>query len=247
VGTYVSEEDVEALTQITINESSVPTSTQVSAWITQVEARVEERALGSHTATDEYIDVPAYTSNTGIYNYRYNSDTDIVQFGDPQSPNIVPLTSIRRPLISITKLEKNDEDYTESPNWVELTEGPADGADYLLLRSGGKQHGYALYFIDNPPKPGPKRLRISYSYGHNVSTSILKEYCTKLVAVNVLEARMGTSSVDGLSYLDAGAFGVAMNTRYVERIQRWLEDIREIEDRYFPDDSEKGGVPHVVL
>jgi len=247
MGTYTSEEAVEAITGISITDTSTPTSSQVAEWITEVEARIEERALGLHTATDEYIDVPEYNRGSGIYNFTYQADDDTVRIGSADKAHIVPLTNIRRPLISITKLEKNDESYTSTPNWVELTEGPGDGADFLLLKGGKKQHGYALYFVDNPPRYGPKRLRINYTFGHNVNSSILKEYCTKLVAVNVLEARMGSNQIDSLSYIDGGALGVAMNTRYEERIKRWLDDIREIEERYFPDESTGGGIPHVLI
>jgi len=247
MGTYVSEEDIENLTQLTFTTTSKPTSAHVNQIISEVEAKIIDRQLGVHRATNEYIDVPWGTEGKGVYNWVYDSDTDNIQFGESLKGAIVPLTNIRRPLIQIITLEKNDEAYTNTPSWEALTEGPADGADYLLLTGGPKQNGYAIVFVDNSPVSGPKRLRVTYDYGHNINSEILKTYCKKYVGIDVLQERMGTSSTDQLGYLDAGGFGLAMNQRYVERIDQWKADITDIEERHFPKDAQKGGVAFVVM
>lgn len=244
---YCSETDVEALTQITISSSTTPTSIQLAQWIDWAEARVTENSLGRHTITDEYLDIPSYTEKEGVYNWEYNSDQDRISFGENLNGLIIPFTNSRRPIISINHLYKNDQSYSSAASWTELTEGPGDGSDFLLLKGGGKQQGYAIYIYDNAPVSGPKRLKLDYDYGLNLANSILKEYCTKLVSINVLQARMGTSSIDGLSYLDGGDMGTSLNTRYRERIEEWKADVAEIERRFFPEDSHKAGIPHVVI
>jgi len=72
---YTSESLVEAITQIDITDSTNPSSSQVLTWIEEVEKEVEERRLGSHTATDVYIDVPGTEEVEGYYSATYKAKT----------------------------------------------------------------------------------------------------------------------------------------------------------------------------
>lgn len=240
MGTYTDEVRVEAASTVTISDSSAPSSSQVSTWIQEVEAWVAEKALGSHTATNEYLDVPHHGEEEKLYNWDYNIKNERLVFHEGQVFR-VPLTGLKRPLISITSLAKNDEAYDQAASWDTLTEGPGEDSSFILRQTGSKQHGYELVFYDNQPLPGPKRLRLTYFYGHNISGDILSEYCSKVVAIEVLAHRMGTNSVDGLSYVDAGDFGVAFNTRYVERIERLQKRVDEIKAEFFPQPGERAG------
>lgn len=247
MGAYTDTTKIYGLTRVTLTSSSVPSINEVNQWITEVEGGIVDKGLGVHTATDELIDVPSKNSGESVYNYEYNSDQDIISFGENLNGVTIPLTNARRPIISVNHLYKNDNSYTATPEWEELAQGPADGSEYLLLKGGDKQHGYALYIYNNAPLPGPQRLKMDYTYGLNINNGILSEYCTKLVAITILQARMGTNSIDGLAYVDGGDLGVAFNTRYAERISEWRTDIADIESKYFPQDQRKAGIPHIVI
>lgn len=234
---YTSEALVEAITQIDITNSSSPSSDQVSTWIEEVEKEVEERRLGSHTASDVYIDVPSLRESSGYYDVTYRAKTgQLFILTSMGAGRLVPLTNIKGPIISITSLYKNDKDPSQEPDWVELTEGPGDGSDFILLQatSGSKVYGYALWIYDNFPLPGPKRLKMTYTFGYNIDEKILQEWCTLKVAIKVLQAKMGTSSGEGLSEFAGGDLGTYIPTQYQTRISLFKQRIVEIEATYFP-------------
>ena len=241
---YTTEAKVEALTQVTISTTSVPSTGQVSVWIDEVSSEIVERGLSTHVATDQYLDIPLVGEGSGVYEPSYNVKSGILRFNEGEG-NIVPLRNIHHPIISITSLYKNDQSYTGAASWEELTEGPGASSHFLLLESD--ERGYALWFYDDQPLAGPKRVKLTYTYGLAVPNNILARWATRKVAIDVLEARMGTNSVDGLSYIDAGDFGVSLNTRYRERIEEWRTDIEDIEKKYFPKDTENSRPVYTVF
>jgi len=244
--TYTSEAKIEAVTALSITDTSVPTTAQVAVWITEIEADITERALGSHTATDNYLDVPEKNEGNELYEWSYTADTDRLRF-DEGGTRYVPVTNARRPIIAITSLYKNDESLDSAASWTQLTEGPGASSSFILRQSGDKQHGYVLEFYDNLPSPGPKRIKWTHTYGENISSDTLSRWATLKVAIKVLVARMGTSSTDNLSYIDAGDFGMQMNTRYKERIQEFKDEIQDIEDKHFPSKEDRAGPSYVVF
>ena len=235
MGTWAQISDVEAYTQFTASSITTPSLQEETEWLAQAETEIEENSLGEHLIENIYLDVPSRETNRGVYDAEWDSKADHLYTQIGKRGLIVPLTNIKRPLLKITILEKNDEDYSADTDWTELTEGPADGASYIILESGDKQHGYALMFFDNYPLYGPKRLRLSYQYGENINTGILREWVAKTVAVNVLGALMGTNSPTGLRILDMGGdVPFVYNTNYKDRILEYKTRLKEIEDKYFP-------------
>lgn len=228
---YISETLVEGQTQIDIGASTRPTTTQVLVWIEEIETGIVERALGSHTATDEYWDVPAQPVSAETYEPVYHVKTERLTI-DGEGGLIVPLINAKKPIISITSLAKNDEALDDAPDWETLVEGPAAGSEFVLLKSGTKALTYALFIYDNTPLPGPKRLKATYQYGWNVSSAILQEYCTLGVSIKVLEARRGTSQADGLTEL-TGDLGTYIPAQYESRINQWKSRMVDIEQKHF--------------
>ena len=248
---FTSEEDVESLTQLTITDASVPTSTELLDFIQQVEARVTERGLATHTAPDIYVDVPTQESVGSEYNWARQSYSRFVyrirqgQFNfNTASGLIIPLGNIQHPVIAVTTIHKNDEYPDDAPSWDLLVQwnGVVDDSSFMLLKNTENQrrYGYAIFMYNAFPIVGPKRLKMTYTYGYNVDTEILKEWCTYQAAIKTLEARMGTNSVDGLSWAaDSGDLGQFVNTQYAERISLMRLRIAEIEIDHFPTDQEE--------
>jgi len=235
MGTYATLEDVKSHTQFTTSTTTTPTTQQVTEWLEQAEDEIEENSLAEHILENIYLDVPTEKSDHGVYDQEYNVSTGTLTTNTDQRTLHVPLTNIRKPLREIIKLEKNDEAYSDAPNWTTLTEGPADGSSFLLRQSGDKQQGYMLVFYDNPPLAGPKRIRLTYKYGHNVKTGIIREWVSRTVAVKVLQALMGSNSVTGLQMIDMGGdVPFIYNTNYKDRLAENMRRLNEIEEKYFP-------------
>jgi hypothetical protein len=234
---YTSIERVKDLTQVDIHDTSVPTQRAVYRWIEEIENEITERALGNHTVTNQYVDIPII-EGTAISHTQWTYDVEDAKFRfDIDRGTIVPLANVKHPFIAITTLETNDQDPEDAPSWTTLTEGPADGSSFILLQTGRKDWGYAIWFYDNYPYEGPKRLRIDYTYGWNVDPDILSYWATLMASVRVLIARMGSSSISGLGWLEGGDLGTHTNTQYESRI-RWMYSERDrIEIEYFPSEA----------
>ena len=160
---YTSEEKVEDLLQITIDDSSVPTSTQLLDIIERVEKEMDARLLGSYTSTDELVD---------------SDGKPFIQ------PNFLPI-------ISVVSLYVNGANPNQTPSWTQLTEGPGEGSSFIVVKKNfaGKLLGIGLYFYDNIPIRGKARIKITYDYGFNFDGKLLEEYATKRVALEVLMVR----------------------------------------------------------
>lgn len=232
---YTSLDKVESITRVSFTQSSVPTRADVLSWVEQIESRVEARALGSHTATDQYIDVPMAEEIYPDYTWYYEVEDAKLRF-EVEGGVVVPLGGVKYPIISVTSLYKNDEDYDSTPDWEQLTEwdGSSDDTDFMLLTTGRRDSGYALWFYDDEPEPGPKRLKATYTYGYNIDADILDDWCGLYTSIKVLTARMGSNEDSGLSMLEGGDLGVHINTNYKDRIEELRRQIVEIEIEYFP-------------
>lgn len=224
---------MEGITQVTITTTSTPTTAQTLSWLEEIETGVVDRRLGSHSATDVYVDVPEQADVGPEYNAEFRAQTGRLWIRTAMGAGrFVPLLNVKTPVVSISSLSKNDEDLEDAPVWDALTEGPASGSSFVLLQSDNL--GYALFFYDNLPLPGLRRIRMTYNYGYNVSSKVLQEYCTLGVAVKVLEARRGTSSGDGLSEFSGGTLGTYVPTQYESRIAGFRVRMAEIEKQHFP-------------
>jgi len=224
---------VEGLTQITIDATTSPSTNETLDFIEEIETDVKERNLYTRTATDEYVDVAPTSAYPGSYNVSWDIKRDSLSFTGAEGV-IVTLPNVKRPIISITTLSKNDEAPDDTASWDALTEGPADGSSFILLTTGNKASGYALWFYDNIPLAGPKRLKMTYTYGHNLNTEVLDRYSTLGVGIKVLQARRGTSAADGLTEFDGGTMGVFVPTQYSTRIAEYRDEMKEIEKNHFP-------------
>lgn len=233
---YTSPEHVSEVTQITIDDNSVPKYETVLRWCEQIERRIIERRLGNHSAIASYIDVPYAEEPTDTYQIYYEASTDKLSLVYPRGGILVPLGAVKSPIISITKLWKNDESFDDAPVWEALVEwdGSTADSDYMLLKSGLKDSGYALWFYEDLPEFGPNRLRLKYYYGYNIHTKILGDWCSLKVGIKILLARMGTNKSSGLGMLEGDELGVFMSTNYRERIAEMRAQVDEIEAMYFP-------------
>jgi hypothetical protein len=238
MGIYTDEAKVESMLQLTITSSSIPTTSEVAKWISQSESSIADRSLGIHESGDVYIDVPGV--DVGHRNdWVYSARTGVLRF-DMGKGMVVPLVDMKTPIVSITSLAKNDSSPEAAPSWDALTgwDGSSSGTNYMLMKAGDRQLGYAIWFYDDYPMQGLNRVKLNYTFGHNVDSEIIGQYCTYDVAIKVLMARMGTNEPDGLSMLEGGALGSFVPRQYQERIAEFRYEMLKIEVNHFPSDKE---------
>lgn len=234
---YTSEEDVEALLQRDISDGSTPSTVQVNDWIEQIEAEIDDKGFSVYTETDAYLDVPYGEVSDDVYmGWIYKVRQGRLDMGVQEGGTLIPIADAKHPLLTITTLEKNSEPMDSAPSWQELTQwdGSAGGTHFTLLYNGRRANGYALYIYDETPEPGVKRIKITYTWGYNVPTSILKRYCTLKVSLIYILGMMGTNVDDAMSWIEGGDLGTSMNTNWEERIKQFRWELGIIEKRHFP-------------
>jgi len=140
------------------------------------------------------------------------------------------------PIVSVASLSRRTSGLGSTDAWESLTEGTTASTHYVILKKRSKTNqylGFGLYFHHKTPYSGPQRVKVTYNYGWNLSTSILKEWCASKVSLKVLDAVMhDTSPIGAGDYgVDTVRVGIDPARRRVELIAR----IKEIEDQYFPE------------
>lgn len=233
MGSYTNETDIEAITQFTITDSTKPTTTQVASWITEVEADVDARALGSYTLTDQLVDVQPklgypFRGTMAWLRSIASGQLETTEYGNKIAPPFLPI-------ISVASLSRRTSSLGSADVWEALTEGSGVGASYIILKRRTKTNqylGFTLYFHQNAPYFGPQRIKMTYDYGWNLSTDIIGEWCTLKVSVKVLDAIMhATSPIGAGSYsVDIVSIGIDPARRRADLIAR----LKEIEQMYFP-------------
>jgi len=233
VGSYCNETDIEAITQFTISDSTKPTSTQVTAWITEIEADADARALGSYTLTDQYIDVPPELGVPSKDTIAWFRSLASGRHPPIAIKNIVvpPYT----PIVSIASLSRRTSALGSTDAWEALTEGRESGNSFIILKRRTKTNqylGFGLYFHQNNPSHGPERIKMTYNYGWNLSTTIIGEWCALKVSLKVLDAIMHDTTPIGAG--DYGVQDVRIGIDPARRRKDAVERIKELEDKYFP-------------
>jgi len=250
---YTSISDIERIVQFEITVSSAPNRVQTLAWIEEVERSIDSKKLGwgdgraegeGYLATNEYLDVVTtrrlLTPLEEFELVTLNIQPDLLKRGF-----LVPLRGTeKKPIISVSSLERRTTDLTEMPNWEPLVEGFYEGwteaadTDYLIIRRNGRSgqsHGVAFFFYSKKaPYSGKARLRATYSYGWNLPGKILQRYASLSVAIKVLKAAITAGEPTRLAAFVGGDFQTFTNTQLEVQINSWKEELKEIERKYFP-------------
>ena len=234
MGTYTNESDIEGIVQLAITESTAPTTTQVASWITQVEADVDARCLGTYLVTDELVDVAPVLSYPARNTIAWLRAIASGGYEDIVASNIIALP--RTPIISITTLNRRTSSLGSTDVWEALTEGSGSGKSFIIIKSRSKTNqylGFGLYFHDNRPYDGFQRIKVTYNYGWNLSTSIIGEWVTLKVSLKVLDAIINATTPIGAG--DYGIMDVRIGIDPARRRIDVKERLNEIERIYFPE------------
>lgn len=225
--TYTSETKIEAELQFTINGTTKPTTDQVDVWITEEEAIIDEKGLGTLTASNALIDVPeereAELPPVGSLRWFEHIAHDWREKYLRAGRVVIPEL---KPIIAVTSLSRRTSGLGATEAWEALTEGLAE--DYIILKARTKAglRGWGFYFFDNLPASGYQRIKATYTYGLGLPDNILSPYATWKVALRVLMALAQTSNPSSLTQFVGGDLQTYVPTQYKAK---WDELIRKIE------------------
>jgi len=187
------------LNNLTIDSSSIPSSTAVIGWIDDADSEINLRTgkiWSSTTASSVLLDY----DGTGFLK--------------------LPFT----PVISITSLEYEENGLgASSTSWKPLTEGRTE--DYISYVMDGEVE----FFGSSKPPKGYQNIRITYVYGYANTPAYISRLATLIVAKRVIAATINKSSqgeggsvtVGNISITDPSNFSVG----YIQNIGTEINDI----------------------
>jgi len=232
---YTSQAKVTGITQFTPASDTTPTETQVLTWIEEIEADLDARHLASYTATDQVIDINPELNYPPKGSIAWlEAISGVSSYAEVDASILIPPF---KPIISITALSRRTSGLTDSAVWELLTEGPGSTASFIILKKAtksGQYLGMAVYFYQNSPDVGLGRVKMTYSYGWNLSATIIGEWCTLKVALKVLEALKEANTPVGsgdysLMDLRIGLVDIDVRAKGI-----WKR-VGELEEQYFPE------------
>jgi hypothetical protein len=230
--------NVEGIIQFDLTANSSPSESQVLKWIEEVETDVKERNLGNETASNEVFDVderlegvaPPVGTIEGFESYA----TGAYVFEE----GVIVLPP-RRPIVSVSSLYRRTSAMGGTESWESYTQGLS--GDFILrtVPVGTRSLGWCVYIFDTLPATGFQRLKMTYNYGWNVPSAVLREYCCLKVSVKILNALKGTTHPGGMRQFVGRTLQSYVPDNYVSRISDLLARCGELEKEHFPAERSK--------
>lgn len=225
---FTSISSVSALTGESITDSTDPDSDQVLQWIEEVESEMIKRGFYQETLTGVTMDIPegnADYERTLSKSWIYD-DATLISGG-------LTVTLPHSPIISVDNVQRNLQGYQSDPDWEDLTEGPASGSDFLIVKQKFRSGllGIGLYFYNNAPSSGYQRLKLDYTWGYNLPTKVLQEYATARVSLMLLYAKYMRK--EPLFNVDVAGMKTQLN-KFTNVHQHLIERIETIEQEWIP-------------
>jgi hypothetical protein len=199
---YITISDVSnELNGLTINGSSVPSSSTVDSWITQETSilnRETGRVWGTESVTDEYYDY----DGSGIL--RLNN----------------------APVISIDSIsyEKNGIN-AATELWVSLTEGRTSAYDFFVYKDEAELHFHGT----SKPTSGFQNIKVSYTYGYETINETVKSILSKIVALRVIDSIINGQSTQEGGSITVDVITISDPTTFsLNRVKQLKQDISDL-------------------
>ena len=235
---WSSEAAIEKQLQIEIDESTHPSSTDVNAWLEEVETDMLRQGLGTQTAVSGTM---LTVSPVGGYG-RESVAWFLRGLPTGEAGNVI--VPPYKPIVTVTSgaFHRNQASLTSTPDWDLLIckdNLPAvSDTDFLIVKQhnhkSGNYDGVAFYFYNNLPSAGQRRLSGGWTYGHNINTKVLREYATLQVCKKVILAKLMAGEPVGLSTYRGPDLEEFMNTQ-TEVLMRYINSrLEELAEKHFP-------------
>jgi hypothetical protein len=195
------------ITVASLTSSSIPSSTDVTAWINEAGAEIETYSGRVWAST--------VVPTTAFEVYDYSGDG--------------VLLLEHRPVLSITQLLTNTAPLGSDASWVELTEGRGSTNSFELYNEQGmlRFHGNS-----NGTKPyaGSRTIKVAYSYGYSTTPLLVQRLATMIVAERYITTFSNASAGQLGGTISVGPISVSDSTSF--SINR-LVNIRQEKQRLF--------------
>lgn len=235
---WTSITDIERFLQIDLDADTKPSDGEVLEFIDEVEASMTKERWGTQTAVSgTAIDIsPTGAISQGSVAWWLQGLPD-GEMGRVAIPQFLPIVSV-----TSGSVYRNNADLSNAPSMELLVckdnlPGASD-TDFMMIKKvnhkTGNDDGIALYFYNNIPTAGRRRITAEWVYGYNIATKILREYATLKVCEKVILARLFSGQPMNVATFDGGGMNVYVNTQF--EVQQAYIDKRtaEIERRHFP-------------
>lgn len=237
---WSSEAAIEKQLQIEITESTHPSTTDVNAWLEEVETDMLRQGLGTQTAVSGTMLTVAPVG--GMSKDTVGWWLAGLPYGESGNVVVPPYT----PIISVTSgaFYRNRASLTSAPEWDILicqdNLPAASDTDFLIVKQfnykSGNYDGMAFYFFHDLPWAGQRKLSGGWIYGHNINTKILREYATLQASKKVILAKLMAGEPVGLATYRGPDLEDFMNTQ-TEVLMRYIDTrLEEIAEKHFPKD-----------
>ena len=172
------------------SDETIPSLQDVNRWIEQASKEIEimsNAVFGSTVVSSEYLD--------------YTNATNMLQ---------LPVINI----LSIQKIEYNVSPWGTTPSYVTLSEGmDKDYITYLPQNEiqfvRGLNNTWNSYFLS-----GPKRFRVSYTYGNAVVSPEIEHIVTLMVTKRVIHTLITSQANTNQGDITVGPIRVADPTNF---------------------------------
>ena len=192
---------------VTIDGSSVPTSTTVDLWIADAKAEIDERTGTTYEST-------AITSSAYEY-HDYDGCGRIKLFNYP--------------IISIESLDVEINGLSgDSSDWQTLTEGRTSAGHFIFYDTQGviAFHSNALSV---QPQAGSQNIRVAYTYGRASVPLNVARLATLLVASRYLTTVASKTATEEGGSVSVGTISVSDPTNYANvRLKEYSAEIESI-------------------
>jgi len=188
-----------------------------------VETSFSSSTIPSKEAVERWI-MEATNKIDEITEFRYSSEeiTDILDY-----KGLDYLLTSRAPISDVT-VYLNTASMYEEPVWEELDLY----SDYLLEEDKGR---ITLHFKGKAIREGKQKFKVTYIGGLEVAPFSIQELCTRMVALRVLEALIGSKarSTDGtqirvgsVSVINPADYGINNFKSLREGVAKDLQDLK---------------------
>lgn len=177
----------------TITASSVPSTSDIDAWIGEAKAEIDLYSGRVWESTAISSSAPEY--------YDYDGSGSLLLFN--------------RPVISVEKLEIETMGVgATSSSWTTLTEGRTSSASFELY----KDEGIVRFHPSTESRPlfGSRNVRVAYTHGKSTTPLIITRLATMIVAERYITtfanasagSQGGSITVGPISISDPGSFSI---------------------------------------
>lgn len=201
MATYTTVDNISnELNGLTINSTTVPSSTVVEGWIDEAEALIElktGKVWGSSTAS------------SAVFDY------------DGRGHIILPY----KPIISVTKVEYETQGLgASSTTWSTITEGRGNTNNFIVYKPEGR-----IEFRGSAPTAGSQNLRVTLDYGYTSVPSTITTLTTKMVANRVTGAVVQAQAQEGGGSVSVGNISITDPTTFgLDAVQQRNKEISEL-------------------